>query len=290
MFHSLFKSMFHVRMQEENPDATGAGGAGGADVPAGSEAPDTTTTTTDNSEGGEAGKESDLPSSTEEPGGTEGESTFFYGDSEVTIDIPEDLSAELSAKGLDAQSLAAELYREGGEFTLTPETREKVDAAYGKFAVDAYLAGLKAQNDGFLRDQKDQVAQREQADTERFSAVAELVGGEEGWNSLVEWGDANLPQEEIDELNAVMQSGNLALQKYAIKSLANQRRAAEGDPEAVLIQGDAGAPSQGAALSAQAYREAEQEARQQFRGDQRGYREAVAKLDARRRAGMQKGL
>lgn len=290
MFHSLFKSMFHVRMQEENPDAPGAGGAGDAEVPAGSDAPESTTSTTDGGEGDESGKQSEPQSSTEEPGATEDEATFFYGDSEVTIDIPEDLSAELSAKGLDAQALAAELYREGGEFTLTPETREKVDAAYGKFAVDAYLAGLKAQNDGFLRDQKDQVAQREQADTERFSTVAELVGGEEGWNSLVEWGDANLPQEEIDELNAVMQSGNLALQKYAIKSLANQRRAAEGDPEAVLIPGDAGAPSQGAALSAQAYREAEQEARQQFRGDQRGYREAVAKLDARRRAGMQKGL
>jgi len=285
VFRHLLNTMFGYQSEagaEEIP-----GGGGGETT---TEVPDQTT---------EAPEGGDVEGKTEESGqkpegeqGQEGaEPTFFYGESEVTLDIPEDLAAELSAKGLNVNELAAELYGKENNFTLKPETREKLDAAFGKFAVDAYLNSLKLTNDSFLREQKDAVAGKERADAERFSSIAELVGGEEGWEALAGWGNDNLSQEEIDDLNAVMSSGNEALQKYAVKMLANKRRAAEGDPEAVLIQGDNTSPaSEGAALSATAYRDAEQEARREYRGNQAGYKAAVAKLDSRRRAGIAKGL
>lgn len=287
MFHSLFKSMFNVRyMAEENPDAPGAGGGS-------EQVPDQTTTTEQqgdqSQDQGEQGKPLDQESSQEGQQGTE-EVELFYGESSVTIDIPEDISSELSSKGLDAQQLANELYRKDGEFSLTKETREKLDGIYGKFAVDAYLNSLKVQNDAFLKGNADAKVAMEQANTERFNSMAELVGGEEGWNALTTWGNENLSDQEIDDLNAVMQSGNESLQRYAIQMLANQRRQAEGDPEAVLIQGQAPQEREGGPLSAQAYRDAEQEARKSFRGNQAGYQQAISKLDARRRAGMQKGL
>lgn len=287
MFHSLFKSMFRVYMAEENPDATGAGG----------EAPNTESSTDasiqpgseQSGDEGDQGNQSGPESSPEGQPGTE-EVELFYGDTSVEIEIPEDISAELSAKGLDAKALANELYRKGGDFTLSKESREKLDGAYGKFAVDAYLNSLKVQNDAFLQGNADKEAAMEKANTERFSAMAELVGGEEGWESLTSWGNENLSDQEIDDLNAVMQSGNESLQRYAIQMLANQRRQAEGDPEAVLIQGSAPQEREGGALSADAYRQAEQAARKEFRGNQAAYSQAVSKLDARRRAGIQKGI
>lgn len=285
MFHSLFKSLFNVRyMAEENPDAPGAGG----ETPTTEQGSQASTESGDQSTGDE-GKPSGSESSPDGQPGTEEPVELFYGDSSVTIDIPEDISAELASKGLDAQALANELYRKDGEFSLTKETREKLDGIYGKFAVDAYLNSLKVQNDAFLKGNADAAAAMEQANAERFTAMADLVGGEEGWNALTAWGNENLSDQEIDDLNAVMQSGNESLQRYAIQMLANQRRQAEGDPEAVLIQGQAPQEREGGPLSAQAYREAEQEARKTFRGNQAGYQQAIAKLDARRRAGMQKG-
>ncbi|ABM63426.1 head scaffolding protein [Erwinia phage Era103] len=286
MFQSLFKSIFNVRyMAEENPDAPGAGG----EAPTTEQSSPDSTGSGDQSTGDE-GKLSGNESSPDEQPDTGEPVELFYGDSSVSIDIPEDISSELSSKGLDAQQLANELYRKDGEFSLTKETREKLDGIYGKFAVDAYLNSLKVQNDAFLKGNEDAKVAMEQANTERFTAMAELVGGEEGWNALTTWGNENLSDQEIDDLNAVMQSGNESLQRYAIQMLANQRRQAEGDPEAVLIQGQAPQEREGGPLSAQAYRDAEQEARKTFRGNQAGYQQAIAKLDARRRSGMQKGL
>lgn len=287
MFRNLFNSMFFV-YQTEAGDEHKAGGGDAVTPP-----PDTTTTDTENPGGSGAGDEvkpegSELKQ--EDGPGTVDEPEFFYGESSVGIEIPDDVSAELSAKGLDAKVLAAELYRKDGNFELTKETREKVDAIYGKFAVDAYLNALKTQNDSFLRSGVEQAAAKEQADSARFAEVAGLVGGEEGWDKLTAWGNENLSPEEIDELNEVMQSGNTALQKFAIQMLHNKQRAADGDPEAVLVEADQTATREGGALSAEAYRVAEQELRKTFRGNQRGYQEAVAKLDTRRRAGQAKGI
>lgn len=285
--NKLFNSLFRVYQSEAGEEHN----AGGGDV---TTPPDTTTQEHENPGGEGAGDEEVKPEGSElkpEDGpGTEGEPEFFYGESSVEIEIPEDVSAELSAKGLDAKILAAELYRKDGNFELTKETREKVDAIYGKFAVDAYLNALKTQNDSFLRSGVEQAAAKEQANSARFAEVAGLVGGEEGWEKLTAWGNENLTSDEIDELNEVMQSGNPSLQKFAIQMLHNKQRAAEGDPEAVLVEADQTASREGGALSAEAYRVAEQELRKTFRGNQRGYQEAVTKLDARRRAGQAKGI
>lgn len=281
MFHSLFKSLFNVTyMEVENPDQAG----GGADQPAPEQTP--------NEQGGDQsnqGNPSGEESSQEDQPGTE-EVELFYGEDSVTIDIPEDISAELESKGLNAKDLANELYRKGGDFSLSKETREKLEGIYGKFAVDAYLSSLKVQNDAFIKGNADALVAKEQADTERFTAISGLIGGEEGWNALSAWGNENLSDQEIDDLNAVMSSGNESLQRYAIQMLANQRSQAEGDPEAVLIQGQAPQEREGGPLSAQAYRDAEAEARKTFRGNNAGYQQAISKLDARRRSGMQKGL
>lgn len=88
------------------------------------------------------GKEEDKPA-----GSSQEEVSYFFGGEEVTIEVPQDVEEELKAKGLDAYAIAAELYAKDGDFSLSEETKQKLYDAFGKFAVDAYLSGLKAQNE-----------------------------------------------------------------------------------------------------------------------------------------------
>lgn len=219
------------------------------------------------------------------------EVTYFYNGEPVEIEVPEDIASELSAKGIDAKAVVAELYKEGGDFTLSPETREKLDAAYGKFAVDAYLNALKVQNESFLQHE---VASKEaavKADTERFQAVAQEVGGEEGWTRLEEFALATLSDEELAGFNAVMKSGNAHLQAYAVRELESRRKGVHGDDKVEIIEGNAATPTDSnTPLSRQDYMRELAGLADKYRGDRQGYARASASLDARRRAGMAKGL
>lgn len=215
---------------------------------------------------------------------------LYYGESTVEINIPEDLSAELEAKGLNASEIAAELYRKDGAFELTPETKEKLDAAYGKFAVDAFLGALKTQNDGFLKGEADKVEQAKQADDQRYSEIESIVGGAEAWASMESFALEALSDDDLAGFNAVMTSGNKHLQQFAVRELMSRQRAAQGDKEAILITGDPTRHSDNAPMSAQEFREADAELSKQFRGDNRGYMAASQKLNARRAAGIAKGI
>lgn len=236
-------------------------------------------------EGG--GKEEDKPAESSQE-----EVSYFFGGEEVTIEVPQDVEEELKAKGLDAYAIAAELYAKDGDFSLSEETKQKLYDAFGKFAVDAYLSGLKAQNEAFMLRSENEAKEREAADVQRFTDISKECGGEEGWNRLEEWALENLSDDELTAFNAVMQSGNQYLQMYAVRELEARRKAAQGDDEVTLVQPSAPAvdASDNSPLSAQEYIREISQLSQRFGRDRRAAAEAQAKLDARRRAGMAKGL
>lgn len=218
---------------------------------------------------------------------------YFYGGQVVEIEIPQDVEESLKAAGLDAKQVAAELYGKEGKFELSPETREKLDKAFGKFAVDAYLSGLKAQNEMFLMTAENEAKEREAADSQRFVDCAAECGGEEGWTRLEEWALANISDQELEAFNAVMASGNQYLQQYAIRELEGRRKAAQGDDEVKLIQPTEASKStddDNSPLSAAQYIREVSMLGQKFGRDRKAAAEYQAKLDARRRAGMAKGL
>lgn len=290
MFHSLFLNLFNVKMSEAGAEDNPGGGGPGTEVPPGTDVPPGTTDVPPEGSDVPPG-DAEVPPGKETPNSEDTpDPVFFYGDSEVTIDIPDDITADLESKGLNAKELAADLYREGGNFELSPENREKADKAFGKWAVDAFLGSLKTQNDSFIKGIADDKAAHEKADADRFTTLLEPFGGDDGWTALSTWGNENLSPEQVDDLNAVMQSGNLGVQRYALQMLANQKRAAEGDPEAVLITGNAPEANGGGALNALDYRDAMIKARADHKRDPAGYEKAVSGLDARRRAGMAKGM
>lgn len=220
------------------------------------------------------------------------DAVFFYGDHEVEIEIPQDVSDTLKEKGIDAMQICRELYGEGGKFELSDETKQKLYDAFGKFAVDAYLSGLKAQNDLYFMNEANAAKEREAADAQRFTDISKEVGGEDGWARLEEWALETLSDDELTAFNAVMESGNQYLQQYAVRELEGRRKAAQGDDKPNLIEPSQAAPSGGdnSPLSRDQYIREIAKLGERFGRDRKGMAEAQARLDARRRAGMAKGL
>ncbi|QBQ76594.1 hypothetical protein R4596rev_00031 [Escherichia phage vB_EcoP_R4596] len=228
-----------------------------------------------------------------EPDGSSDEDVrFFFGEQEVEIEIPDDVSSALKEKGIDAMQVAKELYGEGGKFELTEETKQKLYDAFGKFAVDAYLNGLKASNEAFLIKSEAQAKEAKAADAQRFTDIASEVGGEEGWSRLEEWALETLSDEELAAFNAVMASGNQYLQQYAVRELEGRRKQAQGDDKPSLIEPSAPAKAneENSPLTRDQYVRAIATLSQKYGNDRKAMAEAQAKLDARRRAGMARGL
>lgn len=220
------------------------------------------------------------------------EPRYFFGEHEVTIEIPDDVTEALKEKGLDAAKVAAELYGEGGKFELSDETKQKLYDAFGKFAVDAYLSGLKAQNETFFLREENAAKEMEAANAQRFTDISKEVGGEEGWTRLEEWALETLSDDELTAFNAVMQSGNQYLQQYAVRELESRRKSAQGDDKPVLIEptGSAAPTESNAPLSRDQYIREIAQLGQKYGRDRKAMAEAQARLDARRRAGMARGI
>lgn len=239
---------------------------------------------------GEESGAADGQSKPDEPSPVTGE--FYFGGEAVEIEIPQDVDAALKEKGLDAMQIAQELYSKDGNFELKEETKQKLYDAFGKFAVDAYLSGLKATNDSFLMKHENAIKEAEQANTQRFADVSKEVGGEEGWSRLESWALENLSDDELNAFNAVMESGNQYLQQYAVRELEHRRKETQGDDKPNLIEPDASASvhSDNSPLSREQYIKEIAQLSSRFGKDRKAAAEAQAKLDARRRAGMAKGL
>lgn len=215
---------------------------------------------------------------------------FYWGGEAVEIAVDDEVSAALKEKGLDAMAIAKELYAKDGEFSLSDETKQKLYEAFGKFSVDAYLSGLKAQNEMFILNSQRDAEKMEQANTERFNTVAKEIGGDEGWAKLEAYALETLSDEELAAFNEVMNSGNHYLQTYAVRELESRRHKAQGDDVVSLIPGNAATPAEGGPLSRQDYYAEMAKLSQTYKHDKAGAALAQAALDARRRAGMAKGI
>lgn len=253
--------------------------------------PDNGATTVEDPTGGEG---DDKPDDQPKPDDTTAtpEVELYFGEDAVSIDIPQDVTDALAEHGLDAVAIANELYAKGGEFKLSAETKEKLDKIYGKFAVDSYLAGLKAQNEGFMHQLQRDSEAAEKANSERFDVVSKEAGGAEGWANLERFALDTLSDEELSAFNEVMESGNQYLQMYAVRELESRRKAAQGDDKVTLVDATstAGADADNAPLSGQEYIRAIAMLGKTYGNDRVARAAAEKALDARRTAGMKLGI
>jgi hypothetical protein len=78
-----------------------------------------------------------------------------------------------------------------------------------------------------------------------IGSVMGLVGGREQYQSVIDWAGENLPDEEIDAFNAIMDGGNMNSIKMAVQGLKARYEQSNGK-SGRLIQGETTGPSGGA--------------------------------------------
>lgn len=130
---------------------------------------------------------------------------YYFGGDKVDVEVPEDIAAAFAEKGIDSNQVLTELFAKEGKFELTPETKAKLDEAFGKPLVDGYLNLYRQQNQLSLDKFKADAAAKDKLQEEITGDFNTLVGGDDGWQELDVWAADNLSESELESFNAVMQ-------------------------------------------------------------------------------------
>lgn len=160
-----------------------------------SQAVETTQQTTETQEGTEP--------ATEET--QESEPEYFFGEDKVEVEVPDDIAAAFAEKGIDSNKVISELFAKDGKFELTPETKAKLDEAFGKPLVDGYLNLYRQQNELSVNKFKSEADAHTKMQEQITTDFTSLVGGDEGWSELDKWAAENMSETELASFNAVMQ-------------------------------------------------------------------------------------
>lgn len=216
---------------------------------------------------------------------------LYFNGEQVQVEVPDELSTSLKESGVDVNKVLGELYGKDSDFTLSDETRKPLDDKYGKAVVDTFLGALKNQNEGALKGAKDAESAAAQAAQEAEAWSNEVVGGEEEWAAMSKWAETSLDESEIESFNKAMQSGDKWMQELAIKSLHGKYKGSEGDATANLLTADSstGTSTDNTPMSRQDYLQAMSSPEFMKLGREEKHK-AQAALDARRQAGINKGL
>jgi hypothetical protein len=124
-----------------------------------------------------------------------------------------------------ALTRASEEYAKG---ELTDETIEELSKMDSKDLIKAYV-------EFYSKNQQQQAVQVEAKE------IYDSVGGEDAYQSMVAWAASNLSPDEITAYNEVTNTGSAAAVRFAVESLSNRYKNAEGY-EAPLVTGSKSAP------------------------------------------------
>ena len=131
--------------------------------------------------------------------------------------------------GIDPWVMNDHFVENGG--TLTNEMYDQLnEAGFSDTVIDAYLGGLRAQ-----AGQVNQVEAPILNDSE-ISEIKNLAGGDRGYEQVVQWASENLSQTDIEAFDEVINTGNKAAVRFAVKALVSQFEDAMGR-DADLVTG-----------------------------------------------------
>jgi len=127
--------------------------------------------------------------------------------------------------GIDPWAMNDHFYENDG--TLTDEMYDQLnEAGFSDATIDAYLGGLRSQL-GY------DAAESTLSDRE-ITNIKNIAGGDEGYAQVVQWASENLPQEDIEAFDEVINTANEAAVRFAVKALVSQYEDAVGrTPELV---------------------------------------------------------
>lgn len=130
------------------------------------------------------------------------------------------VTKDLESKGFNFADLAAEVQDNG---SLSKETRAALNkAGYSDPVIDANIKAVQHES------------------AQYNAALVGAAGGQESWDAISGWAQANLTDSELTEVNQILSSGSIAQAKFAIKGLvAEMNQSAGPSAPAPLVSGRA---------------------------------------------------
>ena len=135
------------------------------------------------------------------------------------------IGGKLDDAGIDFQDMNVRWQQSG---TLESGDYDQLaEAGFNRDMVDAYLSGLQYK-----------AAQDTALSVKEVASIKESLGGEAEYNKMIQWAGANLPPEEVEGFNQIINSQPMAAVKMAVSGLHARYTAVEGR-EPKLIGGRA---------------------------------------------------
>ena len=169
----------------------------------------------------------------------EPEYQFYTDDGTVNYDTANEVYGEQLGdlfKSNDIDPFAMNKHFEENNGTLSDDMYEKLNkAGLSKSVIDSYLEGVR-QSTGFSPETA--APYLSEADV---NEVKNLVGGDKGYDNLMDWAGKNLDQEAAKDYDEVLATGNKSAVKFAVKALMGQYEDANGR-DSKLVTGKESAP------------------------------------------------
>ena len=135
----------------------------------------------------------------------------------------EGLAETLKAADIDPQDISTR-FTESGEISEEDYTKLE-NAGFSRSIIDSYLAGVRAQN-----GQAVEMAERQ------VQEVKDSVGGDAEYSKVTTWASQNLPPEDVEAFNSLLERGDAFAIRMATQGLYSQYKNAMGT-EPSLVSG-----------------------------------------------------
>jgi hypothetical protein len=168
-------------------------------------------------------KAEDDNTASDQNGGDDEEDDKPAGDArEIYGDL---IGGKLDDAGIDFQDMNVRWQQSG---TLESGDYDQLaEAGFNRDMVDAYLSGLQYK-----------AAQDTALSVKEVTSIKESLGGEAEYNKMIQWAGANLPPEEVEGFNQIINTQPMSAVKMAVAGLHARYTAVEGR-EPKLIGGRA---------------------------------------------------
>ena len=181
----------------------------------------------------------ETPSTETETTEPEPEYQFYTDDGTVNYDTANEVYGEQLGdlfKSNDIDPFEMNKHFEENNGTLSDDMYEKLNkAGLSKSVIDSYLEGVR-QSTGLSPETAAPYLSETDVDE-----VKKMVGGDKGYDNLMDWAGKNLDQEAAKDYDEVLATGNKSAVKFAVKALMGQYEDANGR-DSKLVTGKESAP------------------------------------------------
>tara|TARA_Y100001937_G_scaffold128617_1_gene206252 strand:- start:1487 stop:2275 length:789 start_codon:yes stop_codon:yes gene_type:complete len=163
------------------------------------------------------------------------------------FESPEALAAAYQSLQAEYSRLRAEpegVEDEEGPIQIAPLSPEDMQPFTDEFEQTGNLSDSSREaiaQRGIPREMVDRYVEGMQAQTQmEMMTVYNSVGGEDTYNSMIEWASENMDETSIETFNRIVMTGDTNAVMFAVNSVRSQWEAAGNAPRPELLQGETG--------------------------------------------------